>query len=103
MQLVEKGRIGLEQPMRDIAPIIKDVKVLEGFNGDGTLWLRDPRTSITLRHLLTHTSGYRYDTFNPDLVRLHRSGRATQHPEPQEAASQKNVETNVVPLAGCLF
>ena len=30
MQLVEKGRIGLEQPMGDILPVINDVKVFEG-------------------------------------------------------------------------
>jgi methyl acetate hydrolase len=69
MQLVEKGRIELEQPMRDVLPIIKDVKVLEGFKGDGTPRLRDPNSPITLRHLLTHTSGYGYDIFNPDLAR----------------------------------
>ena len=36
MQLVEKGRIGLDQTMGDILPVVKDVKVLEGFNADGT-------------------------------------------------------------------
>jgi CubicO group peptidase (beta-lactamase class C family) len=69
MQLVEKGRLGLEQPMGDVLPVIKDAKVLEGLNGDGTPRLRDPKAPITLRHLLTHTSGYGYDIFNPDLAR----------------------------------
>jgi methyl acetate hydrolase len=69
MQLVEKGRIGLEQPVGDILPVVRDVKVLEGFDGDGTPRLRDPKAPITLRHLLTHTSGYGYDIFNPDLAR----------------------------------
>ena len=69
MQLVEKGRIGLDQTMGDILPVVKDVKVLEGFNADGTPRLRDPRVPVTLRHLLTHTSGYGYDIFNPDLSR----------------------------------
>jgi methyl acetate hydrolase len=69
MQLVQKGQIGLEQPMGDVLPVIKDAKVLEGFDGDGTPRLRDPKTPITLRHLLTHTSGYGYDIFNPDLAR----------------------------------
>jgi methyl acetate hydrolase len=69
MQLVEKGRIGLEQPMGDVLPVIQNVRVLEGFNTDGTPRLRDPKIPITLRHLLTHTSGYGYDIFNADLAR----------------------------------
>jgi methyl acetate hydrolase len=69
MQLVEKRRIGLEQPMGEVMPAVNDVKVLEGFNADGSPRLRDPRVPVTLRHLLTHTSGYGYDIFNPDLAR----------------------------------
>jgi methyl acetate hydrolase len=68
MQLVEKGRIGLEQPMGDVLPLVRDVKVLAGFDEDGTPRLRDPKVAVTLRHLLTHTSGYGYDIFNPDLA-----------------------------------
>jgi CubicO group peptidase (beta-lactamase class C family) len=49
--------------------VIKDAKVLEGFDGDGTPRLRDSKTPITLQHLLTHTSGYGYDIFSPDLAR----------------------------------
>ena len=69
MQLVEKGRISLEQPMGDVLPSVRDVKVLVGFDGDGTPRLRNPKSPITLQHLLTHTSGYGYDIFNPDLAR----------------------------------
>src|SRR6185437_4173171 len=66
MQLVEKGQLGLEQPIGEVLPLIKDVKVLEGFHEDGAPRLRDPKAPIRLRHLLTHTSGYGYDIFNPD-------------------------------------
>ena len=69
MQLVEQGRIGLEQPMGDLLPVVKDVKVLEGFDADGAPRLRNPKAPVTLRHLLTHTSGYGYDIFNADLAR----------------------------------
>ena len=47
--------------------------MLEGFNADGTARLRDPKSPVTLRHLLTHTSGYGYDIFNPDLARYLKS------------------------------
>jgi methyl acetate hydrolase len=53
--------------MDEVLPVVKDVKVLEGFDADGVPQLRDPRSPVTLRHLLTHTSGYGYDMFNPDL------------------------------------
>jgi methyl acetate hydrolase len=69
MQLVEKGLIDLEQPIGDILPVVREVKVLEGFDANGTPRLRQPRVPVTLRHLLTHTSGYGYDIFNADLAR----------------------------------
>lgn len=69
MQLVEQGRIGLEQPMKEIAPVIGDAEVLTGFADDGTPQTRPPARDITLRHLLTHTSGYSYDLFNQRVAR----------------------------------
>jgi len=69
MQLVERGRIGLDQPMGEVLPVVRDVKVLEGFDADGAPKLRAPKRPLSLRHLLTHTSGYGYDIFNADLGR----------------------------------
>jgi methyl acetate hydrolase len=43
--------------------------VLEGFSGDGEPRLRAANRPITLRHLLTHTSGFGYDIWNRDLLR----------------------------------
>ena len=64
MKLVEEGHIDLEQPMREIAPEIGEALVLTGFDADGRPETRTPARDITLRHLLTHTSGYSYDLFN---------------------------------------
>jgi methyl acetate hydrolase len=69
MQLIEAGRIGLEQPIGEILPFARDVQVLEGFDDSGKPRLRAPERAVTVRHLLTHTSGYGYDIFNPDLGR----------------------------------
>jgi methyl acetate hydrolase len=69
MQLVEQGRIGLDQPVGEVLPVIKEVKVLEGFDAAGKPRLREPKRPVTLRHLLTHTSGYGYDIFNAELAR----------------------------------
>ena len=64
MKLVEEGRIALDQPMKEIAPEIGKAQVLTGFDASGKPQTRAPRRDVTLRHLLTHTSGYSYDLFN---------------------------------------
>jgi CubicO group peptidase (beta-lactamase class C family) len=69
MQLVEAGRIGLDQPISELLPFTGDVQVLEGFDDAGTPRLRAPASAVTVRHLLTHTSGYSYDIFNAELAR----------------------------------
>lgn len=69
MQLVEQGRLGLDEPMKTIAPELGDAQVLLGFDADGKAQLRAPKRDVTLRHLLTHTSGYSYDLFNANVGR----------------------------------
>ena len=69
MQLVEQGRIGLDQPMNEVVPEIGEAQILEGFDENSAPRLRKPKSAITLRHLLTHTSGYSYDFFNADVAR----------------------------------
>jgi methyl acetate hydrolase len=68
MQLVEQGRLDLDAPAAKVIPELGLVKVLEGWDGD-TPRLRDARGVITLRKLLTHTSGFVYDIWNPDMDR----------------------------------
>lgn len=67
MKLVEQGRLGLDQPMKEIAPELGEAVVLTGFDAAGKPQTRAPKRDITLRHLLTHTSGFSYDLFNKDV------------------------------------
>lgn len=69
MQLVEQGRIGLDDDCGRWVPALAKPKVLEGFGADGKPRLRPARGPITLRGLLTHTAGFVYDTWNPDMAR----------------------------------
>lgn len=71
LRLVEEGRLDLDAPVGALIPRLADLQVLDGFAGDGTPRLRLARTPVTLRHLLTHTSGLSYDFCNADLARYH--------------------------------
>lgn len=70
LQLVEEGLLDLDAPARDYLPIIDELKVLEGFDSDGTPRLRPPRKLITTRMLLLHTAGLGYEFFNENYKRL---------------------------------
>ena len=69
MQLVEQGRVGLDDDCGRRVPALAAPKVLDGFDARGRPQLRPATSPITLRGLLTHTAGFIYDTWNPDMAR----------------------------------
>jgi methyl acetate hydrolase len=69
LQLVERGVLDLDAPVGDLIPTLASLKVLDGFDAAGAPRTRPARKPITLRALLTHTSGLAYDFFSPDLSR----------------------------------
>lgn len=68
VQLIEQGRLGLDDEASPIVPQMV-AKVLTGFDGSGQPVLREPRRKVTVRHLLTHTSGQTTDLWNADTIR----------------------------------
>jgi len=68
LQLLEQGRLELDAPVTEHLPELGNLQVLEGFDGD-TPRLRAPAGPVTLRHLMTHTSGFAYWFGHTDLLR----------------------------------
>ena len=61
MQLVEQGRLGLDDPAEKYLPELANLKVFESFDPTtGAYKLRPASRPATVRHFLTHTSGLAY-------------------------------------------
>jgi methyl acetate hydrolase len=69
MQLVERGKLKLDEPAANIDPTLGSPQVLTGFDAKGVPQLRPARRPITLRDLLTHTSGFSYRLWDANVVR----------------------------------
>ncbi len=72
--LIEEGRLGLDQPVADIVPELGTLQVaLDPATG---LDARPAKRTMTVRHLLTHTSGLAYWTPLSGTDALSRAYRA---------------------------
>jgi CubicO group peptidase (beta-lactamase class C family) len=69
MQLIEQGKLALDHQIADVLPELSAPQVLEGFDPSGEPKLRPAKRPITLRHLLTHTTGLVYEIWNAEMGR----------------------------------
>jgi CubicO group peptidase (beta-lactamase class C family) len=83
LQLVEQGKVKLDEPVARHLSQFEKLQVLDGFDANGKPKLRPVRTPVTLRHLLTHTSGICYDLWDADAFRLPRNLPAGFQPSPR--------------------
>lgn len=66
MQLIEQGRLGLDDPVERYLPEFAGLKVFEAFDSKtGSYRLKPASRPVTVRHLLTHTSGIGYGFLSP--------------------------------------
>jgi CubicO group peptidase (beta-lactamase class C family) len=66
MQLVEQGRVGLDDPAEKYLPQLANLKVFETFDArTGAYTLRPAATAPTVRQMLTHTAGLGYNFTSP--------------------------------------
>jgi len=67
MMLWEEGKFRLDDPVAKYIPEFAETGVLKTYNADEVSWTTEPvRTPITIRHLLTHTSGIGYGVIDSD-------------------------------------
>jgi CubicO group peptidase (beta-lactamase class C family) len=67
MILWEEGRFGLDDPISKFIPEFKDAQVLKTYNEQDGTWTGEPvKRAITIRDLLTHTSGLGYGAIDGD-------------------------------------
>jgi methyl acetate hydrolase len=77
MQLVERGKLQLDEAASKHLPELAMAQVLHGYDASGQPILRPPVKPVTLRHLLTHTSGFAYDTWSQEMFEyVQKTGHA---------------------------
>jgi CubicO group peptidase (beta-lactamase class C family) len=70
MQLFEQGKLGIDDAVQDYIPAFKKTQVLDTFNEKDSTYTTVPvKSPVTLRQLLTHTSGIAYGDFYPGKIK----------------------------------
>jgi methyl acetate hydrolase len=79
MMLVEAGELRLDDPVSNYLDGFDRLQVIASFNeADGTYQTRPAKRAMTIRHLLTHTSGIGYAFSNPIVARLQRGNQKAE-------------------------
>jgi methyl acetate hydrolase len=83
MMLVDAGKVNLDDPVSKYLPEFKGRAVIDKFNeADASYTTRPARREITIRHLITHSSGIGYAFTNPTIKKI---VDATKKDEPELA------------------
>ncbi|HJR90659.1 MAG TPA: serine hydrolase domain-containing protein, partial [Aeromicrobium sp.] len=72
LQLIESGKLSLDDEVAAHLPEFGKLDVLEGFDGD-TPVLRPPSRPVVVRELMNHTSGLSYHFTSSEIARFHEA------------------------------
>jgi len=79
MLLLEQGKLSLDDPVSKYLPGFDKLQVITRFNSaDGTYEARPAQRPMTLRHLLTQTSGIGYGFSSPIVARLQQGNEKNE-------------------------
>src|SRR4026207_636542 len=83
MILVDEGKLKLDDELAKYLPKWKDPQVISKFNeADGSFETRPAKRQITIRHLLTHTSGIGYGFASPMLTKIMEKTKKSEMDSP---------------------
>ncbi|ADY54101.1 beta-lactamase [Pseudopedobacter saltans DSM 12145] len=98
LQLVEEGKLKLDDPVSKYIPQFKNAQVLDSFNESDTSYTTVPANKeITIRNLFTHTSGIGYGFADKRLKMIYEKNNI-----PDLATTQKLVLDSVMQKLGSL-
>jgi methyl acetate hydrolase len=77
MQMVERGKLTLDEPASKYLPALGKVEVLHGYDAAGKPILKPPVKTITLGNLMTHTAGFCYSIWDQQAFEYQEKTRGT--------------------------
>ena len=99
MQLFEEARFLLDAPVADFIPSFRDLQVFAGSHGD-RVFTRAPKRAMTIRDLLTHTSGLTGAGEDTPVGRLYAAtGRLGANVSPESTMADTIATLATLPLA----
>lgn len=94
MMLWEEAHFQLDDPIHRWIPEFKEMKVLDTINADGTYSTVPADKPISIRHLLTHSSGLGYGVIdgNPLMKKIYREAGITDLFTTEKISIEESVE-----------
>jgi len=80
LQLVEQGKLKLDEPVAKHLPQLDKLQILDGFDPAGKAVLHPATKPVLLSHLLTHTAGFVYTIWDEKLKRYTAAAPKTPVP-----------------------